>query len=173
MNFCLFLCNFSADSKELFLHVLGTWDIKNNLKRTKMSSIQSITDKFAIGLSSICAMHCLLFPIALGLLPSLAALPLGGESFHFWMVLAVIPTSAIALFLGCKKHGRTQVLLWGVPGVLLLVLAILLGEDLIGEVGEKGLTLLGATLVSIGHFLNYRLCRSHDHCHCPSEDKDS
>lgn len=50
-------------------------------------------DKFAIGLSAMCAIHCLAVPVLLVLLPSAAALGLGNEQFHFWMLVAVLPSS--------------------------------------------------------------------------------
>lgn len=49
------------------------------------------------------------------------------------MLVAVIPTSVFALTMGCKKHQRYRLLLWGISGLILMVLAILLGHDLIGE----------------------------------------
>ncbi|WP_406609138.1 MerC domain-containing protein [Agarivorans sp. JK6] len=134
-----------------------------------MKVTQAIGDKFAIGLSFACAIHCLVLPLLFVLVPSMVALPLHNEAFHLWMVVAVIPISAYALTMGCKQHKRTKVLLWGIAGLALLILAVALGEDRIGEIGEKSLTLLGATLVAVGHWMNYRLCHQHDHnnCDCP------
>ena len=123
-----------------------------------MKSHQKITDKLAIGLSLACVLHCLALPIMLVLLPSLAALNLDNEAFHLWMVVAVIPSSIYALTMGCKQHRRYQLLVWGVVGLALLILALALGEERIGEWGEKGLTVLGATFVAIGHWFNFRLC---------------
>ncbi|MDC9724724.1 MAG: MerC domain-containing protein [Gammaproteobacteria bacterium] len=131
-----------------------------------METLQTITDKLSISLSLLCAIHCLALPVILTLLPSLAALQLDNEAFHYWMVLAVIPTSIYALTMGCKRHKHFRLLLIGGAGLALLVLAVVLGEEAIGESGEKILTLLGATLVAIGHFWNFRLCRQQD-CACP------
>ena len=136
-----------------------------------MKSYQKITDKLAIGLSLACVIHCLALPVMLVLLPTLAALNLDNEAFHLWMVVAVLPSSLYALTMGCKQHKRYQLLIWGIVGLALLVLALALGEERIGEWGEKALTVLGATLVAVGHWLNYRLCEAHkkvdsQHC-CP------
>ena len=95
-----------------------------------MKTTQVLTDKLAIGLSLACAIHCLLLPILLVLLPSMAALQLDNEAFHLWMVIAVIPSSAYALSLGCKQHKRYQLLILGCTGVTLLVLALMLGVGL-------------------------------------------
>ena len=47
--------------------------------------LQLMMDKFAIGLSAMCSIHCLAVPVLLVLLPSTAVLGLGNEQFHFWM----------------------------------------------------------------------------------------
>ena len=137
-----------------------------------MKTTQVLTDKLAIGLSLACAIHCLLLPILLVLLPSMAALQLDNEAFHLWMVIAVIPSSAYALSLGCKQHKRYQLLILGCTGVTLLVLALLLGEEQIGESGEKIMTVIGAACIVIGHWLNYRLCQtpSHKDCGCTTDE---
>lgn len=128
--------------------------------------IQTFTDKLAIGLSLLCAVHCLAFPLAMIWLPSIAALKLDGEAFHVWMLVAVIPTSVYALTMGCMKHKRYQLLFLGFIGLAFLISAVLL-EETVGVSGEKWLTVIGATLMAIGHYLNFRLCSSHgDNCDC-------
>ncbi|MBU2884358.1 MerC domain-containing protein [Gilvimarinus agarilyticus] len=136
-----------------------------------MKTAQALTDKLAIGLSLACAIHCLTLPLLLVLLPSLAALQLDHETFHVWMVAAVIPSSLFALTLGCKQHRRIHVLLLGTLGLVLLVMAVALGAARIGEAGEKALTLAGAVCVALGHAMNFRLCRVHKEkaCPCPSQ----
>lgn len=136
-----------------------------------MKTAQAITDKFAMGLSLMCAIHCLTIPLLLAMLPSMAALQLDNEAFHLWMIVAVLPTSLYALTLGCKQHKRYRLLILGSIGLALLVLALVLGEARIGEVGEKVLTALGAGFVAVGHWFNYRLCRieKQGSCDCPND----
>jgi len=131
-----------------------------------MITTQEITDKFAVSLSLLCAIHCLALPVMLVLLPSLTALQLDNEAFHHWMIVAVLPISFYALTMGCKKHKRYSLLFLGFTGLTLLVLAVLLGEDITGEYGEKTLTLFGAILISSGHYWNFRLCQQHINCCC-------
>jgi hypothetical protein len=138
-----------------------------------MRRSQTITDAVAMGLSVTCAIHCLLLPVALVLLPSLAALQLDNEAFHIWMIVGVIPTSAYALTLGCKTHKTFRFAVIAGVGVTLLVLALLLGESGIGEAGEKILTVIGAGFVALGHWQNYHRCQqvSRVECECPEEEK--
>ncbi len=136
-----------------------------------MKTAQAITDKLAIGLSLMCAIHCLALTALLALLPSMVALQLDNEAFHFWMVIAVLPSSVYALTLGCKQHKRYRLLILGSIGLTLLVMALVLGEERIGEAGEKILTVLGASFVAVGHWFNFRLCQVQKNrdCACPND----
>jgi len=120
----------------------------------------------AISLSLLCTIHCLVLPLALVILPSLAALPLADEAFDLWMVIAVIPVSAYALTMGCKKHKSYHQLLIGGIGLSLLLAAVFLDHDSLGENREKILTVSGAVMIAIGHILNYRLCQLQYRCEC-------
>jgi hypothetical protein len=138
-----------------------------------MKTEQVITDKMAIGLSIACAIHCLFLPVLILMLPSIVALNLDNEAFHMWMVVAVIPCSIYALFLGCKEHSRYQLFFLAFTGLVILVLALVLGEERIGEAGEKIMTVAGAALIAVGHWLNFRLCRANEHkdCGCTADER--
>lgn len=131
-----------------------------------MKSAQIVTDKLAIGLSALCAIHCLVLPLLLVMIPSLVSLNLHDEAFHFWLAMAIFPSSIFALTLGCRKHKRYQLLVIGGIGLMSLMLALVLGESHISEFGEKALTLLGGGFVALAHWLNYSMCRAPDHQTC-------
>ena len=135
--------------------------------RMTMVGIQAFTDKMAMSLSLLCALHCMATPVITVMLPSLAALQFDGEAFHLWMVLAVIPISIYALTMGCKQHKRYRLLGLGLVGLLFLLAAVLSGEELIGNFWEKALTVTGAVTIALGHYWNYRLCRHQESCVCP------
>jgi len=125
-----------------------------------VKTVSTYFDKVAIGLSLACAVHCLLLPVALVVLPALAASTFSDERFHQWMLLAVLPTSLIALTMGCRRHRRLSVLAMGLPGLAILTLTAFFGHDLLGESGEKIVSLLGASLIACGHLRNRTLCKS-------------
>jgi len=125
---------------------------------------QEITDKFSIGLSLLCAIHCLALPIILVLLPSLGALQLQDDSFHIWMLIAVIPTSVYALIRGCNKHKNYRLLFLGILGLSSLTLAVFFGYAIAGESGEKALTVLGSMILVLVHWRNFSLCQKHKNC---------
>lgn len=136
--------------------------MKNN---TQTSFFQSYGDKTAIGLSALCVVHCLLTPLLLILVPSNAVQWISDEAFHHGMLLGVLFSSIIALNLGFRVHCQRSILFWGAAGLLLLSSPLLLGHDLIGEHGEKLLTVLGASIIAIGHIKNFKVCRKHQ-CEC-------
>jgi len=135
-----------------------------NVSKTEsvMSAVSLFLDKVSISLSATCAIHCLLLPVALVLLPSLAVLPVGDESFHQLLIVLVMPASIFALTMGCRRHRYWRVMVCGFAGLLLLLLAALAGHDLLGEFWEKVLTIIGASLVAIGHVMNFRQCKTVD-----------
>ena len=125
-----------------------------------MTAVTSVLDRSAIGLSFLCVLHCLAVPLTLILMPSLAALPIADERVHLLLVFLVLPTSTVALTLGCRQHGLKHILAWGLTGIAILVLAAGLGEEFLGEYGEKILTVVGSVLVAVGHVLNFKCCRT-------------
>lgn len=126
-------------------------------------------DKTAIGLSMVCVIHCLLTPVALVMVPALGATFLEDESFHYAILFLVLPTSLIALGLGCRRHHRFGVLIAGLIGLSVLFLILILGEDVIGEAGEKISTVAGTAIIAFAHLRNYSLCQKKD-CHSSDDN---
>lgn len=126
----------------------------------------ALMDRIAIGLSGVCAIHCLIAPLMLVALPVAAGTWLGGESFHLWLLALILPLSTAALTLGCRRHKDRAVMLLGAAGMALLVLAVFLQAEWLGENGERILTLAGSATLIAGHVRNFRMCRvsacSHD-----------
>ena len=78
-------------------------------------------DSLAIGFSVLCAIHCLLTPVLLVVMPILGSTIWVDENFHLWMILFVVPTTTLAVFMGCRKHKDKAVVAFSVAGVALLV----------------------------------------------------
>lgn len=126
-----------------------------------MIKLQTLTDKAAIGLSVLCIIHCLVIPVMLIIMPAMTVIALSDEFFHRWLLILVIPISLFALTLGCRKHKRYSIFLWGISGLILLVLLSYLGHDVLSETGEKLLTVLSATILAYGHLRNHQLCKKY------------
>lgn len=121
-------------------------------------------DKAAVGLSLMCVAHCLLTPIAIVMLPALGATFLEDERFHYAILFLVLPTSLLALAIGCRKHRRIEIVLIGLTGLALLFSVLIIGEDSLGEFGEKATTVFGTLIIAFAHVRNFLLCQRGD-CH--------
>ncbi len=83
----------------------------------------------------------------------------GQEAFHVWLLWLVIPLSVVALSMGCRQHKSLSVILLGLLGLSLLIIAATLGHDVLGENGERAVTLVGAIAIAAGHLRDFSLCR--------------
>ena len=132
-----------------------------------MRLTQEYSDKTAISLSALCLVHCLLVPSFLVFLSGYITLSYNNELIHYAILFIAIPVSIYALVTGVRNHKSYNYFYIGLFGILALILAVTLGAQMWGEAGEKILTTIGALLIAISHFKNYRLCREVecDDCH--------
>jgi len=114
-------------------------------------------DKLAIVLSALCLVHCLAVPLAVVALPVLGASLTGSETDVHWILLAMaIPLSVWAYARGYRHHGDLVATWSGGTGLVLMFLGV---SHWFADWLEIPLTLVGVTLVSLGHFINMRHCR--------------
>ncbi len=116
-------------------------------------------DKTAISLSVACAIHCLFVPLVLLYAPTVAISVLTDEWFHTLLLFLVFPVSIFAMFFGCRQHKRYNILFYGIIGLMILAVSAIWGHDILGETGEIFATLLGASVLSFGHYRNQKLCK--------------
>lgn len=141
-------------------------------------------DTCAMGLSFLCAVHCMITPLLVALLPVFATTFLVNKDFHLWMLLLVVPMAGTSLFLGCRKHKSRLVMISGALGVATLT-GIALYESFVAGAGasceacpscatfqEAGfaspivlINLLGGAFLIVAHSRNFLLCRK-AHCSC-------
>jgi len=126
---------------------------------------RAIADHISIGLSAVCAVHCLVLPVVVGMVPVFSNLSLGHGHFHQLLLALVLPLSVVALGAGWLRHRDRRVLILGLAGLILMTAAATIAHDLLGHDGERWLTLAGAALLALGHFRNYRRCKPSDGCH--------
>jgi len=100
------------------------------------------------------------------LMPALSKAFFSDESFHVYMVIAVIPISLMSLFVGCQQHKRYRFFTLGNIGLISLALAIILGHDFLSEIGETTLTIFGSVLIAYAHYQNYKTCHQLNSCEC-------
>ena len=123
------------------------------------------SDKLAISLSLVCVIHCLFVPSFVILSSGYYAANLDNEFVHNLILFFAIPISLFALALGYKNHGAPQYFFIGITGLIILVMAVILGEPLYGETGEILFTILGSVFVVFAHYKNHQICKEIN-CSC-------
>jgi hypothetical protein len=121
-------------------------------------------DRFAIALSSLCAIHCVVFPIAASVTPLLMATVDHGNAMHeFWfhqfILIFIIPVSLVALVMGYRCHKKILPIIVGGIGLSILVVVAVFAEPLITQQiishkGETILTIIGGIIHATGHVIN-------------------
>ena len=125
------------------------------------------TDKAAVSLSLLCVAHCFFAPSFIILSSAFASFTIDNEFVHKFILFIAVPISTYALLKGYKNHKDFSYIPMGVFGLFALIIAVLLGESALGELGEKGLTLIGSIFVAYAHLKNHQACKNLncDTCH--------
>jgi phosphoglycerol transferase MdoB-like AlkP superfamily enzyme len=140
-------------------------------------------DSLAISMSVICAVHCLLTPLLIALLPIISTTFWVHENFHLWMVFLVVPTTSLAVFMGCRKHKDKLVAALSITGLaFILFIAVyqyifhaghpLDANGICTSCTHHGsgsflnlttiLNSVGGLFLACAHFRNFKLCRKAD-----------
>ncbi len=109
-------------------------------------------DRLAIGLSGLCAVHCLATAVLVALAASAGGLLLSPVIHEVGLTVA-IGLGAVALGRGIFQHGYMMPAAVGALGLGVMAGAISLPHD--GS-GETLFTLIGVGLLALGHDLNRR-----------------
>ena len=123
---------------------------------------QYVPDKFAMGLSLACVLHCFFVPSFLILGAGYLSFAIDNEFIHKAIVLLAVPISIFALSIGYKNHKTSSFIPMALFGLVLLILAVVLGESVLGEAGEQILTLLGSISLAYANYKNYDTCKELD-----------
>lgn len=124
-------------------------------------------DRFGIGVSGICAIHCLFFPILISTLPLMSVASVVHEWAHPIFVLLLAP----AVYFAARRshYDKTITLILGV-GFLAIIVGWLVGHYWLGFLFETSMTLFGSGMLIAGHWFNYRhhrVCKNRSHNHHP------
>jgi hypothetical protein len=123
-------------------------------------------DQIGLGLSVICALHCLLLPFVLLSLPMLARYYLANPFFHVFLALLILPVGTYAFLAGFRHHRNLWVLFLGMPGMFLVVVVPYLVHALNIFLPETALMILGSILLISAHWINRKscqTCQAHQH----------
>ncbi|MBH79787.1 MAG: hypothetical protein CMQ49_04660 [Gammaproteobacteria bacterium] len=132
------------------------------------SFARTIADGLGVTGSTLCALHCIAVPALMLLGTTIPASLSNDEFFHVALLWVLLPTAIFAFGLGCWQHRDILVLALGLIGLLGISLAAIVLHDLLGESGERVVTLLSAGFLVAAHYRNFKLCRAEscDHERC-------
>jgi hypothetical protein len=122
-------------------------------------SVTRWLDRGAVGLSMLCLVHCLAFPVVIIALPALGEILPRQWWVHPVIFALAVPMATIALVRGWSDHHDRRPVLLGGLGLALLGLGLLAGE---ASATAVLLTVVGGLVVAAAHLLNWRLGR-HGH----------
>ncbi len=111
-------------------------------------------DRLGLGLSILCAVHCLVAPVILALLPLWPALFPWEAWIHPVLAVLLIPVTLSGMHVAYRRKKTERLILFGF-GLILIFLAWLL-VAWIGHVGEIVLTLCGSSMLIYAHWKNWR-----------------
>jgi MerC mercury resistance protein len=117
-------------------------------------------DAIGVGASTLCAIHCLLLPIALSFAPTLAHFVPGTEVVHRTLAYLLAAVGLIAFWNGYKVHRRRVVLFLLAIGILAITVGAYADSLLPNHTWEVLITVAGSLFLIVAHSLNRTLCRS-------------
>jgi hypothetical protein len=106
-------------------------------------------DRLAMGLSGLCAVHCVATAVLLGILASAGGL-LGKPIIHEVGLTLAMVLGAVALGRGFREHGFLLPMAVGATGLAIMGFAMTLHESGF----EPLVTILGVGVLALGHRLN-------------------
>ena len=117
-------------------------------------------DAFGIAASVACAIHCAVLPLILSSLPLFGINIIENQGFEFLMIALAFVVGVYSLYHGRKKHHHSYypMVLFAAGISLLFIKSMLHSHSLM-------LLLPAVSLVVIAHYVNYKLCRVHNHAH--------
>jgi MerC mercury resistance protein len=117
-------------------------------------------DAFGIATSLACAIHCALLPLFLSSLPIFGYNIIENNWFEYLMIALAFAVGTYSLYHGRKKHHHS----W-TPMIIFTAGIILLLSKVIWHHLELWLLIPAVALIITAHYLNYKMCRVHNHAH--------
>lgn len=128
------------------------WAMAHVVQRSALPIPDFGIDRFAIGLSGLCAVHCFASAVLVALAASAGGLLLNPLIHEVGLSFAIL-LGAVALGRGVVLHGYIMPLAIGAFGLGVMAGAVSLPHD--GGL-ETVWTLIGVGLLALGHDLNHR-----------------
>lgn len=118
-----------------------------------------------MGLSFLCAIHCMLVPVIILSMPIMAQSYLEHPWFHVILAFLIIPVGLYAFVHGYRHHSNWKVFLFGVPGLLIVGIVPHLIHEEILDWNEPVAMVIGSASLIWAHWLNRKSCACDTHQH--------
>ena len=125
--------------------------------------ITRIIDKVGMFSSATCAVHCMLLPFLISILPLYGLSFIVNESFEIIMLMASITLAILSLCLGYKTHKNKKMFFLFSAGISLILLGRFAHENN-WRFSSIVILFIGGLLISGSHFVNNKLCKSCNSC---------
>jgi len=117
-------------------------------------------DRIGITATSLCALHCILLPVLLPILPLLGLNFLADHAWEHVFLLFTAVLGGVALYSGYKRYHRKTY-----PFILLILgVSIYWIKHDYSETLEPYFIFSGAALIISAHFINLKLCNNYKKC---------
>lgn len=141
----------------------------------KSLTASAIWDRLGIGVSTVCAIHCLFFPVLIALMPVASVSSVSSDWLHPLFVILIAPT---VYFAAKRSHFARTVTSLLLAGFILILAGWLIGHYWLGFWAETVLTIGGSIVLITGHWRNYRhhqTCenKAHHHHSIEGESKET
>lgn len=117
-------------------------------------------DRIGIAATSLCALHCILLPILLPILPLLGLSFLASHEWEHVFLLMTAVLGTVALFSGFKRYHKQFYPFY----LLYLGVGIYWIKHNFSENLEPYFIIGGASLIVAAHFINIKLCNDYKQC---------
>jgi MerC mercury resistance protein len=124
-----------------------------------------LVDRVGATASLLCAVHCVLLPFVLALLPLIGLEFLAGHTFERIFVACAAVLASTSLITAYRRHRKPHALFLMVPGIVLLVFGIAIDLD-VHVVIHTICVVSGGLLVASAHITNLVLAHRHHHATC-------
>ena len=117
-------------------------------------------DAIGITTSVACAIHCAILPLFLASLPLFGIDIIENHAFEYGMIFLALIIGVYSLWHGYKKHHHSYL-----PLVIFILGMVFLFLKQLWHDLHLYLLVPAVVFIIAAHYVNYKLCRKHNHAH--------
>jgi hypothetical protein len=114
----------------------------------------TVFDRIGIVLSGLCMVHCMVLPLLVPFITTMAAFA-HSEWMHIVLAILIVPTVVFSAWSGYRLHHKASVVWLLGLGTALVLMGMLTGTFFANELLETVITTAGSGLLIAGHWQNH------------------